>query len=100
MITVHIAVGSVHRRQHQHVRGGRWRVASQQAAQAQAPEHGGRGRADPPTVSAPVPAAPATVCTRVRGTPAARLVVADAVHAHVAVWTSPVVGSVRSGRGT
>jgi len=98
--TVPIAVGIVHRRRRrrrrprQNVRGGGWRVAGQQAAQAQAPEHGGRGRANPPTVSAPVPAAPTTVCARVRGTPAARLVVADAVHANVAVRTGPVVGPV------
>lgn len=82
-----------------HVRGGRWRVVGQQAAQAQAPEHGGRGRADPPAVPTPVPATPAAVRARVRGTPPARLVVADAVHAHVAVRPGPVAGHLRSGRG-
>jgi len=95
-----VPAGSVRRRRHQHVRGGRWRVAGQQAAQAQTPEHGGRGRADPPTVPAQVPAASATVCARVRGTPAARLVVAHAFHADVAVRSSPVAGPVRSVRGT
>lgn len=85
-----------------HVRGGRWRVAGQQTPQAQAPEHGGRGRADPPTVPAPVRATPTAVRARVRGTPPpppARLVVADAVHAHVAVRSGPVAGAIRSGRG-
>lgn len=95
-----VPAGSVRRRRHQHVRGGRWRFAGQQAAQAQTPEHGGRGRSDPPTVPAQVPAASATVCARVRGTPTARLVVAHAFHADVAVRSSPVAGPVRSVRGT
>jgi len=77
-----------------HVRGGRRRVAGQQAAQAQAPEHGGRGRADPPTVPAPVRTTSAAVRTGVRGTPPARLFVADTVYAHVAVRSGPVTGAL------
>lgn len=86
-------------RPRRHVRGGRRRVAGQQTSQAQAPEHGGRGRANPPAVPAPLPATPAAVCARVRGTPPARLVVAHAVHAHVAVRPGPVAGPLRSDRG-
>lgn len=90
--------GAVDRRL-RHVRGGGRRVAGQQTAQDQTPEHGGRGRADPSTVPAPVRTAPAAVRARVRGTPPACLVVVDAVHALVAVRPDPVAGGhLRPGR--
>lgn len=94
-----VFVGRALDRRQRYVRGGGRRVVGQQATQAQAPEHGGRGRADPPTVSAAVPTAPATVRARVRRTSAPRLVVVDAVDAHVAVRPGPVVRPLRSGRG-
>lgn len=80
-----------------HVRGGGWCVAGQSAAQAQTPEHGRCGCAHPPTVPTPVPATSATIRTRLRGTPLARLVVTNAVHAHVAIRSGPVAESLRSG---
>lgn len=86
-------------RRQRHVRGSRRRVIGQQAAQTQTPKYGGRGRADPPTVPAPVPAAPATVRACVRRTPTPRLVVADAVHTYVAIRPGPVVRPLRFGRG-
>lgn len=95
-VNINRAQGQAHQ---QHVRSGRWRVVGQQAAQAQTSEHGRRGRVDPPTVPATVRTAPTAVRARVCRTSPARLVVADAIHAHVAVRTNPVVGALRSGRG-